>query len=329
MFNSNFLLMEAQTKLSDLYVYTPEHAYALEQLKRRAQLHMRTAKPVGFVLTGESRSGKSRIITEFKKWLAAEHPGPEPQSTPLLHVELPDNTSPKGLSGAILDAGGDVFAWNDSTKVSKDNRANLLIREKSVISIAFDEFHHLFDGKTTNGVKNATQAIKRYFNKLDSFIILSGLEKIVDYIVANDELRLRFRYCAKLPTYKMSDEDQIASFRLFLKKLAGIVPLHSDCHPENDVALLKMMIASGGVVGSVVDIYQEACNVAIGHDTPEIQNVNLAEAFSTTLECASGHYNPFDLTDKEIYRKSAKLLRKTWRSKVTTHKNPWSYGDAG
>jgi len=96
--------------------------------------------------------------------------------------------------------------------------------ELDVAMVVFDEFQHIFDGRSNGAIKTAAQFVKNLEKNLKGPIVLAGMRGIEDFIRRSPELRRRFSTRLRISRYRLRSGDA-QEFRGFAKAIEDALPL--------------------------------------------------------------------------------------------------------
>lgn len=298
----------AQIDLKALFVLTPYHKAAATQLQWAITRYMRLGHHTGIVLTGPSGSGKTTTILQLQTWANEIYPPSASGRSPILSVLTPAKADPASFTSAILAAGGDRFAWRDMKFSQREGRMHDMVQELKPLALVFEEFQHLFEGKTDREIRIATQVMKNMANALQIPTFLTGVESIMEFVLTSPELKQRFQRVVKLPKYLQRDAKILRSFRMLVREIANIVPFEAGVSATDDVTMLRFLLASNGVIRTLIDLCLDACANADALEDHFVGLPNLAEAYENILPDDGGMENPFLLEADRVRKLASRLL---------------------
>jgi len=314
----------AQVRLGELFVHTPSHAHALEQMQNCITRYVRLGHPCGFLLVGDSGTGKTRTLEILERWARKTYPDLGERKQLFLKADLPADCTPRGLAGAFLEAAGDGFAWRRGTQQDREGRVRRMFDEVDPLAAVLDEAQNAFEAKTANETKLVCQALKNHYNACQRPMVLSGMPALLQKVASSEELHQRFQNFAVLPTYSLANPELLAEFRGVVTELASIVPFAPELDSSDDSIMLRLLLASGGTLRRLIQVCTEACQVAEIRDAKHVDLTHLSQGFRNLLRSKSGVRDPFTLDDEAVRDEAARELRRQQQRRDNT-----SPGDAG
>ena len=307
--NGTDVLAVAIRKLDELFVPTPAHANALRQLEGALRMHLLTGKTVGVVLTGESGVGKTRILNEFDRIVAGVDPVVDGTRAPLFRVESPAVITPLALSSAVLEGTGDPFAHQGTERVNK-GRIKALFAERRPLGFALDEFHNFISDRPDYSQKRTLRTLKEFSNRLNVIIILTGMNDIRTWIAQDRELHGRFKRFIHLPRLGVQNKTTFRAFRNFFFCISEIVPFSDDFNANADTDVLRMLLASKGIIRTLIELNKDACNGAWPDSRTKVSLDDLAEAFDLSSPELDPDMNPFRMNADRVRKEAGRLFEK-------------------
>lgn len=315
MISDSTSLAEARKRLHELYIPLPHQDRAFRQLQRCIERREALDRNSGLVIVGEAGTGKTYTLNRFERWARAHYPEYAERDSLILRIETPEEADPKYLATAILDALGDPFAIAGGTSRTLNMRVRRLLTEADFRAMAFDEFNHLFDGKTPRQAQIVTQMIKNYFNSIGIPIILLGLEGVAQFVAQSKELGQRFQRICTLPLYSLDNEDELRIFRGLLSEIGRVVPFAFD--PTADEHLLRMLLATDGAVRNVIEVCLSACEEADDAGVERVTLDHLATVFDHNVLRQWLTLNPFDAEVTILRNEATKILQQHKQRRIT------------
>lgn len=251
--NRNALLLHVEQML----VTHTAFKGALESLEQAFNASPIVKDPIGIFIIGVSRTGKSRVIEEFKD----AHPSirlEEGLEMPIVNVLVPSKPSVKGLAAEILRALGDPLP-DKGTEQVMTARLLLLLQRCKVRVLILDEGQHLVDKSSKyNLIHHVSDWLKNLMNQSKVIVVIAGLEYAQTILSQNEQLRGRFTNKIIMPRFDWRDDQ---SRYEFLGLLAGFNSYLKEqfCLPDisgNELAL-RFYLASGGLTGYVFNILRK------------------------------------------------------------------------
>lgn len=267
---------------------------------------------VGIFITGESRSGKTRITEECE----SRYP---PSRTsigrvvPVLRVEVPSKPTVKGLTSEMLAAFGDPSP-DKGTEQDRTRRLLLFIRECKTRIIIIDEIQHFLD-KTAQYkvIHHLTDWLKTLLNRSKIVIVVTGLPYAEALLNQNEQLRGRFNRTLHLPRFEWKDEKSRGEF---LGLLDGFEELLSERFSLPNISNVELAyrfyLASGGLTGYVFNILRQAAWSVIDDSRNIIMLEDIDQAYKNVVSQMDQHdISPFsrgfNLIDASALKKASSV----------------------
>lgn len=267
---------------------------------------------IGYFVSGESRTGKTRLMEEF----AAEHPSYRTELgliVPVLRVEVPPKPTVRGLTSEMLAAFGDPSA-EKGTEQDKTRRLVVLIKQCQTKVLIIDEIQHFVD-KTAKFkiIHHLTDWLKNLLNKSNIIIVITGLPYAQAVLSQNEQLRGRFTRSMYLPRFDWKDDVLRGEF---LGLLDGFAELLQDNFSLPDIGnedvAYRFYLSTGGLTGYVFNILRQAAWNVIddGRTTITIEDIDMAyqDVVSEVDQHATSPFSrKFDMTDGQALTKASQI----------------------
>lgn len=265
--------------------------------------------PMGIFITGESRTGKSRVIEEF---MDAHQPirFNEGLEVPVIKVLVPSKPSVKGLAAEILRALGDPLP-DKGTEQVMTARLLIFLSHCKVRMLILDEGQHLVDKSTKyNLIHHVSDWLKNLMNQSKVVVVIAGLEYAQTILSQNEQLRGRFTNKINMPRFNWR-EDQSRSE--FLGLLAGFNSFISEQFSMPDISshdlALRFYLASGGLTGYLFNILRKTVWDVVddGRTTIHLEDfdVGYRAMISTQDQHQSSPFSrSFQLDDGQVFEKA-------------------------
>lgn len=290
----------AQRRLGELFVRTRSHTHALEQMQACIDRYVRLGQPSGFILVGDSGTGKTRTLEELESWARQTYPQYADHERLFLRTDVPADCTPKALGGMLLAAAGDGFAGRSLTQNDREFRIRRMFDEVDSLAAVLDEAQNAFEAKTVNETKLICQALKNHWNICKRPMILAGMPVLLEKVPSHAELDQRFQNFAMLPVYNGADAGLLAEFRTVLKQIADIVPFGDSVDITNKVTGARLLVGCGGVLRRLRQLCVQACEVAESQGADRVELMHLSQGFRNLLRSKSGVPDPFVLDAKAV-----------------------------
>lgn len=289
---------------------------AFSQIKKTLEQGFNAASTlrdsVGYFVSGDSRTGKSRLFEEF----AAEHPSfrvDEGKIVPVLRVEAPSKPTVRGLASEILAALGDPCA-EKGTEQDKTRRLIVLLKLCQTKVLIIDEIQHFLD-KTAKFriIHHLTDWLKTLMNKTNIIIVIGGLPYAHALLSQNEQLRGRFIRSMFLPRFDWQDDTLRGEFLGLLGGFAELLRANFSLPDiEDEDVAYRFYLASGGLTGYVFNILRQAAwNVIDGERTMiTLEDIDVAYQNVVTKDdqySTSPFSRKFDLNDGKALTKASQI----------------------
>ncbi len=314
--HQHFNPLELRQYIEDMLVAHTSFTDIKKVLTQRYEAAATLRDSVGLFITGESRTGKSRLLEEFALCYPASRL-PDGKVVPILRVEVPAKPTLKGLTSELLAAFGDPASERGSVQ-DKTRRLIQLIKLCSTRIIIFDEVQHFLDKSHKDTVlHHLTDWLKELLNKTNIVIVIAGLPDAEALFARNEQLRGRFNRTMKLPRFAWEDKSLRDEFVGLLDGFAELLSVKFDI-PEigdEDVAY-RFYLATGGLTGYVFNILRQAAWNVIDEERLQIFIEDIDLAYRQVVNQidqlkVSPFSREFDLKDVSIYKRAANIGRRT------------------
>lgn len=225
-----------------------------------------SAEPICTAIIGEARTGKTRLMEEFRLL----HPitrQSEGLHVPILYVKTPSKPTVKGLVELLLQAIGDP-KFHIGTENNKTMRLFTLMQSTGTMMIMIDEFQHFYDKGLRAVMHHVADWLKIFVDDCRISLVVGGLTSCQAVLDQNEQLAGRFLSRVEMPRFDWNNIDHQAEF----------------------IAILEAFQEGSGVGGRV--IYDDRKMIALNH---------LAEAHQESvwdIQKISGIPNPFSKSFK-------------------------------
>lgn len=237
-------------------------------LKRLNYLYQypRGGRMPSMLIHGQSGMGK----TSLAKYYLRKHPRSYDKKKgvahiPVLYIEIPPVVKDeRDFYIEILLAVGAPFPWS-----GKAPRLRQLVRdileEVGCKTLLIDELHNLLSG-TPRQLRESLNALRFLSNQLQISLICFGLDSTINVIAGDDQLSNRMESHHLQPLRKK------ASLSKFAKEIVRHYPLYGETDFSSDELVSEILLQTGGIIGRLVPLLQEA---AIYAAEKGIENINI------------------------------------------------------
>jgi hypothetical protein len=280
-------------------ILVPHTAFtkALNRLEQGMKVAPFLRDPLGYFISGESRTGKSRVIEEFRSRYARLRT-PEGMEIPVLYVSVPSNPTEKGLATAILAALEDPLAYK-GTELDKTSRLLTLLRECKTKMLILDEFQHFVDKTANFAVLHRTSDwLKSLLNDAKVVTVIAGLPYGNSVLAQNQQLRGRIPQTIMIPRFDWRDD---ASRMEFMGLLDGFTEIMRERFDFPDIGeenfAFRFFLATGGITGYIFNLIRQAAwNAITVHDKTKLTLKDFEEAYTEAIHSLDYQaINPFSL----------------------------------
>lgn len=233
------------------------------------------------LVCGHSGSGKTTLVEH----VVERHPvvrAPDGDIRPVVHVELAEATTKKGMVSAIFHATG------------YDNRARLTASEiveeiadkverLGVKMILVDEAHHLINGREVGPI---TEFLKSLLNRIGCNIVLVGLPELQN-MRHFEQFDRRLRPDLALAPYNWAEWQEQLQFLGLLTMFEQLCALEKASHLSSGDLAPRIYVATGGQIGIVAKYLAAALKIAMLRGEARITKAILAEVHAQWHPCAS------------------------------------------
>lgn len=272
-----------------------EYPAFCEATRKIEQIHRRwrnTQIPTGILLTGQSGSGKTTVLEQYKSRYPKRE---ETERTvePILSVSTPAKPSVKNLAEAMLEAFGGPALHRGSAE-EKTRRIYKYMRECRVEMLFLDEFHHFLDARRFSDASYVTDWLKNLINYLQIPVVIAGLPRAAAVIRMNEQLARRFSSAFYLRPFSFDSHEGRQEFRAVLKLMHSRLPVKCvELHEAN--LARRFYVASNGLIDYVAKIIDEALMLAAEQDVLELDEHLFSIAFEDAVwRDVPAELNPFN-----------------------------------
>lgn len=282
----------------EVYTLTPGVNLVLDALALLMERPYAENHAYALPILGPAGWGKTEVVVQFchEELRRREAEG---RSFRCAFVRLPGTASPRNIASRTLDTLGDP-APNVGSAASMTLRAvNLLMRGQYDLLI-YDDVDNLIDQETDRVVQKAAAWLQEILNSIKTPIVMTGTEKFVRVLEANDFLRRR---CATLSPVRRLDwrkDIDLNVFRVVADDIQNAENIQSAISLSERSTAMRLCYASFGLVGLTVRLVREAADYARRRGGP-VDNRVFQELVSERRRMGDRlGVNPFDLPDEDL-----------------------------
>ena len=268
------------SKLDSALVHHTTLENAIKEVRRSVTHSGRYSEAQVFIILGESRSGKTRVLETVE----AEFPPEQTKTTcyrPIVRVSVPRGAKSNGILALVLDAMGDKFCsrGSETDKLIRLQKFSEKLRVKVII---IDEFQHLVRPSKFNQFDTA-DGLKVLADQAKVNLVLAGLSYSIAIINSNPQLSGRARRPITLKRFNwVTPEDRSEFIAIIEGFTSALTPLRFPNFGTEEWGF-RWYCATGGLVGYVAKIFKEALDNAEENKT----------TFVTIEDLDIAHYSTF------------------------------------
>ncbi len=221
------------------------------------------------LLAGETNNGKTVLLNRFREiHPARKNVGGDAVIVPVLYVQAPPGPDERGLYNAILERLFERTRTAESTDQKRGRVINILQRVDLGI-IVIDEIHHLLAGSMLKQ-RNFLNVLKYLGNELCVPIVGAGTIDALRAVQIDPQLQNRF-VPELLPRWELN-----ADFARLLASFEATLPLKHPSALAGQAMASRLLALSGGTIGELSKLLEEAAITAIRSGTERIDEQALS-----------------------------------------------------
>lgn len=265
--------------LSGLFLEYPQARRALERLEWTRRFgRNRYGSFDGMLLVGETRTGKTRLLEEFRDgWEASDRHAVRRQHQVVL-IETPSPCTLKGVCMTILAHFGinvtqrpnTTTLINDTMELLKDVRTEVLV---------LDEAHHALRKDSRKHLSEVADFIKAILNYRVCAVVLAGMPELKEVTQANAQLRERMVYKVEMRSYRWEVREEQLEFRGILDAFEKQLPFEPIGLGRDRSLALRLWQATGGRPGSIASLLKSASIRALLNNENKLTAEHFGDAF--------------------------------------------------
>lgn len=289
-------LQQLRNEIKACSVIHPRVERGLELMREGVESALNGGNRTGVMVTGESRSGKTKLLRIFQQ--RANEYGCDPQR--ILYVSLSGPTTVNGLVTAMLEALGDPMPEaGDASQRKRRLEKRLLDRQFAMVQI--DEAQQTIDHRSDEVVHDIADYVKGLMNpksssqpQLPICFVLAGTPSLQRLLQFNSQLNNRFFTPLELQLFSTASELDLKDLRMLLIALEKQISVTKTARLGTSEMAIRLRAASDGCVGIIVDLLEHAGKNAIREGRASITIADLAEAYELLMPAGKlGLGNPF------------------------------------
>ena len=277
----------ARTCIEDTLV--PHSAYndALRMLEQTFD-YSGTPEPTCVAIVGETRTGKSRLLEEFRDNHQSTR-NLDGKETPVLSVRVPAKPTVKGLVELLLHELGDPLSGK-GTVTNKTVRLMMLIAKSKTKVVMLDEFQHFQDKASEKICHEVADWLKILVDDTKVALVVAGLPICRAVINQNEQLASRFNSAVRMPRFdwaiQLQREEFIAILYCFYESMRQHFDVFDFSEPET---AFRIYCGTGGLIGYISKLLRAVVRDAVSSGRTVITYQDFATAYSnSTWETGNG-----------------------------------------
>lgn len=265
---------------------------ATSRIRQCFEQALNSSEPICLALIGESRTGKTRVIEEFR----SQHPQireSDGLTTPILSIKTPSKPTVKGVVGLMLKGMGDPL-FDSGTEISKTERLKRLLRACGTRMIVLDEFQHFIDKGSQAVSYHVADWLKVLVDESNVALVVSGLPSSLAVIKQNEQLEGRFLSPVEMQRFDWSDLGQRAEFAAITGAFSESINTYLDTPPLDDPEMaFRLYCASGGLIGYLTKLLRQLIWTVIDEHKKSINLKDLDAAHALSVSWPKDISRPF------------------------------------
>lgn len=285
------------TAFKECFVACSPYDRALRNLHRLFNNQRLGGEQPSMLITGESGTGKSSLIKQFKDEVLASQQYPK-NSCPILSTRVAAKvTLEDTLKGMLINLG--MFGYSNNKRHMSDNSLTTrLIRclaECQTQLIIINEFQELMEYKRNNERQAIGNRLKLLTEQTSIPIVFVGMPWAAE-ITQDPQWASRLSsYRIHLNYFKLSDDPK--RYAKFLKEISSKLPFDKPSHLEQEDIAFPLFAASRGELREIKKLLASACEYAFEEHALSLKKQHLALSFDQHF---ADKPNPFELPLEEI-----------------------------
>lgn len=299
-----------ETVVSNTLVPHAAFEKALRRVKQCFRYSKGRSEATCVLVCGESGTGKSRVLAEvYEENTPFRNAGGV--EAPILRITLPSKPSSKGLAEEMLNALGDPL-FDRGTERAKTARLRKLVESTKTKSVMIDEFQHFQDRSSLHVIQTAADWLKTLVDQTGLGLVVAGLPRCVAVLMQNEQLRRWFMAPVHMPRFSWANGDDQEEFCAILGAFQESLSAHFDIPPIGAEEMgFRAYCATGGLIGYVTKLLQQAVCNAIDDRRKIITLMHLAEAHAESIcDDATLPAEPNPFSRRFIARPTEELLKR-------------------
>jgi hypothetical protein len=240
-----------------IFIRTKDAAAAFNEMQDCMNAAPST-KPRGLIIIGEPDTGKSKTMTEFRnRNLPERDPDSEYAEHPVVYMKAPNDPNPTVFLKKLLDSLGYPIRYNATTSEIFAYAIRML-KHCKVGTVIVDEFRDIGSANISQKIIDFFVFFKNLINETERPFIVGGTPDLLNFISSDRNLVGRLDQVVRLERLEFNE------FIKVLLAFERLVPLRkaSNFH-ENEQLIQNLYSHSGGYIGEINRLLEDACKLAI------------------------------------------------------------------
>lgn len=228
-------------------------ARRIQQVYRRSE---RAPEPVCIGVFGESRTGKTRLVSELERlYPRVRHT--DFLEVPVFRVATPSRPTVMALLESMLQALGDP-KFNSGKQCEKLTRLIKLLRAAKTRIVIVDELQHFIDKRSTIIAHEAADTLKIIADEAKVGLVTAGLARSERVIRENEQLDGRFLSPIRMTRFDWCKAAQRKQFVGILMSFHRSVSRFVDMPDfDNREIAFRIYVGCGGLIGYVAKFLEQ------------------------------------------------------------------------
>lgn len=291
------------------------HDRFIEALNDIQRTHaMSGVEGVGMLLMGIPGVGKSSILNSYVEKHREgrdDLESLERSKEPIILVSVPAEPTVKTLLQEILSA-SDYEGSIKGTIKELIEKLNVLIEERGVELLIFDEFQHFLREQAKSNTRGVVNQIKLMMDKHKLAVVMAGTPAGYRSIAQHEELYQRFaQRQTRLTPFQIDSEESLHAFGSYLRAVMKFLRRQGvELTPlANKEMMLRVYVATKGIPRLIAGLIKMALESAEQGDV--ITKQDLANGFSkTSMNPELKNFNPFLASYERVQEHATKTQKK-------------------
>ena len=270
-----------ETIVSKICIQHAAFAGIKEELEYALDSVNEEGNPVCLLITGESRTGKSKVVREVLDGRMHDDDGGS-----VVYAIAPPKATTKSLLESLLQGLGDPY-WNRGSESSMTQRLYTMLRNVKCRMIILDEFQHLCDKGQRKQLAILSDWIKVLVERAPWGLVAVGMPESASIVHCHPQLKTRFQPELRMPIFDWTQAPSRTQYKGILKQFRLHMAPFELPQIESQEMALRMYLATAGRIGLVARLLNRAVEDAVRQHRKTICLEDLQAAYSKTIWGAS------------------------------------------